>query len=511
MNAEARVRTNSLRKGVQVARTQRARAVPEGRVTSDVVFVFSNPRHHLEMMELGRRGVRCSLVSLAELRGFDTPEQSGARRAIPFNLRRRNGAAGASARPRPPQPRSAGGQAMALVPGGTSAGGAPAAGGSSAASTASGPGAASVVAAAAAGARGASAAAGADDGASWTRGLAQRLAWSLGLGPRLRWMLHGARVVVIPNDAVFPYFALVGQLHRRGVRTVLMQEGIRFPQLESYTGPRYGGVVSSAVCAWGEGSKEFFVGFSQVPESRIAVTGTPRLDGLDALAWRPKGDELIRTLGLATAPVAFLSNPIDIQGYGTNEAKLALFARFLAGAAPVLGAGGISVIVKNHMQENPKDYARVAAASPMAGKVTVLESGHTFAAIAAARAVVVFTSTVGLEALMFGKPIGVLEIPGHEFAFEYVQRGAAVPIRIADVTRAVEQLLAPDAARAEAGQALVERHVHDRGRARHHVADVIERVLADAGVRSASRRQEPPARAIRDEGGVANRRDGAPR
>ena len=412
-------------------------------MTSDVVFVFSNPRHHLEMMapvaeELRRRNVRCSLVSLAELRGFDTPEQSGARRVIPINLRRRNAATAAPARPR---------------------------------ST--------------------------DGHASWTRGrVAQRLVWSLGLGPRLRWMLHGARGVVIPNDAVFPYFELVGQLDRRGVHTVLMQEGIRFPQLESYTGPRYGGVVSSAVCAWGEGSKDFFVGFSQVPEGRIAVTGAPRLDALDVEAWRPRGDELIRTLGLATAPVAFLSNPIDIQGYGTNEAKLELFARFLAGAAPVLQARGITVIVKNHMQENPKDYARVAAASPLAGKVTVLETGSTFAAIAAARAAVVFTSTVGLEALMFGKPIGVLEIPGHEFAFEYVQRGAAVPIRIADVTRAVEQLLAPDAARAEAGQALVRRHLYDRGRARHHVADVLERVLAEAIIRRATtQRQEHRARA----------------
>jgi hypothetical protein len=467
-----------------------------GCVMSDVVFVFSNPRHHLEMMapvaaELGRRNVRCSLVSLAELRGFDTPETSGARRAIPFNLRRRNGA-GPSARPRPPQPSRSADPVMPVASAESARATGASAGGAGATAMA-GAGAASGKATAAAGAR-ASTAGDADGGASWTRGLAQRLVWSLGLGPRLRWMLHGARVVVIPNDAVFPYFALVGQLHRRGVRTVLMQEGIRFPQLESYTGPRYGASVSSAVCAWGEGSKDFFIGFSGVPEGRIAVTGAPRLDDLDIESWRPRGDELIAELGLATAPVAFLSNPIDIQGYGTNEAKLALFAQFLAGAAPVLQPRGIQVIVKNHMQEDPADYARIAAASPMAGRVMVLETGPTFAAIAAARAAVVFTSTVGLEALMFGRSIGVLEIPGHEFAFEYVQRGAAVGIRIADVTRGVEQLLAPDAARAEAGQALVRRHLHDRGRARYHVADVIERVLAETGRAASQREHQPRAR-----------------
>jgi len=110
--------------------------------------------------------------------------------------------------------------------------------------------------------------------------------------------------------------------------------------------------------------------------------------------------------------------------------------------------------------------------------VTVLDSGPIFAAIAASRAAIVLTSTVGLEALTFGLPLGVLEIPGHDFAFDYVQRGAAVPIRIASVGDSVAQLLAPDEARERAGRAFVQRHLHDQGRARYNVADVIERILA---------------------------------
>lgn len=385
----------------------------------DVAFVFSNPRHHLEMMapvaeELTRRNVTCTLVSLAELRGFETPKQSGARRVIPMNVRRRIQA-----------PADAGGEA--------------------------GP---------------------------WRRGrLAKRLVWSLGLGPRLRWMLHRTRVVVVPNDAVYPYIELVDQLHRSRARTVLMQEGIRFPLPERYTGPQYGGAVSAAVCAWGEGSKDFFLA-GHVPERRIVVTGTPRLDDLDLAAWRTRGQELRETLKLGAPPIAFLSNPIELQGYGTRAEKLDLFARFLSGAAPVLTAGNIPVIVKNHLYEDPGDYARVAARSPIPGLVTVLPAVPIFAAIAAARAAVVLASTVGLEALTFGVPLGVMEIPGHDFAFEYVQRGAAVPIRAASVAQGIAQLLERDDARAAAGKAFVLRHLHDRGRARHNVADVIERILA---------------------------------
>jgi len=52
---------------------------------------------------------------------------------------------------------------------------------------------------------------------------------------------------------------------------------------------------------------------------------------------------------------------------------------------------------------------------------------------------------------------------GIEFAFEYVQRGAAVPIRVANVAAGVESLLASDDARAASGRAFVQRHLHDRG------------------------------------------------
>jgi hypothetical protein len=388
---------------------------------SDVAFVFSNPRHHLEMMtpvaeELKRRRVACSLISLAELRGFETPEASGARRVIPLHVRRR--------KPAPP------------------------------------------------------AGAGSDD-TPWQRGsLAKKLVWRLGLGPRLRWMLDGARVIVVPNDAVFPYTELVDQLRRRRARTVLMQEGIRFRMPESYTGPQYGGGVSAAVCAWGEGSRDFFLA-GKVPASRIVVTGAPRMDDLDLATWRARGKELVRALMPPEPPIAFLSNPIELQGYGTKAGKLELFARFLAGAAPVLRARNIPVIVKNHLHEDPTEYARVAADSPVPELVSVLPTVPIFAAIAASRAAVVLTSTVGLEALTFGLPLGVLEIPGHDYAFEYVQRGAAVAIRLDDVAGSVEQLLSRDDARTAAGEAFVQRHLHDQGRARYNVADVIERVLAD--------------------------------
>jgi len=202
-----------------------------------VAFVFTNPGHHLAMMspverELARRGVACRMISLAEFRGFDTPSDDPRLvRAIPFNPRRRR------------------------------AGAAPAPGAGSGSASAEAEAAPSLA----------------------TRlrrvELARLAVWQV-LRLRMRQLLRGARVVVVPNDMVYPYRQLVEDVHARGGKTVLMQEGIRFPLPNGYTGPVYGSAGAAAICAWGEGSRDYFVA-SRVPERSIEVTGSPRLDGLE--------------------------------------------------------------------------------------------------------------------------------------------------------------------------------------------------------------------------------------
>jgi hypothetical protein len=395
-----------------------------------VAFVFTNPGHHLAMMspverELSRRGVACRMISLAEFRGFDTPTGDPRLvRAIPFNPRRKRARAGGAGAP------------------------------------------------------------GAHAEADAAPSLATRLrrvelarfaVWQV-LRLRMRQLLRGARVVVIPNDMVYPYRQLAEDVHARGGAIVLMQEGIRFPLPNGYTGPVYGGSGAAAICAWGEGSRDYFA-LSRVPAHSIVVTGSPRLDGLDLAHWRERGRELLAAHELASPPIAFLSNPIEIQNYGDKAMKLDLFARFLAGAAPIVRPSRTPIVVKLHMHEDPADFARVAAASPIADLVTVLAGEPIFAVLGAARAGVVLTSTVGLEALMFGVPLGQLEIPGHPFAFEYVSRGAATPLRLASLGADLEALLADPPARRAAGAAFVERHLHDLGHAAGNVAGAIERVL----------------------------------
>ncbi len=383
-----------------------------------VAFVFTNPRHHLEMMvpvarELVRRGVSCELISLAEVRGIDSPpapEGLVMRRALPVNFRRK----------------------VALGSGQT-------------------------------------------ERPSWKRRLAQR-AISLGLFARLWPILRRAAVVVVPNDAVFPYQELIQNLRRRGTPFVLMQEGIRFPLPNAYSGPAYARGGAAAVCAWGEGSAEHFVS-EGVPAASIVVTGAPRFDGLDPDAWTAKGKALLDRLAMP-APIALIMNPIEIQGFGTRDDKHALVKRFLDEIADLLEERQLTLVVKSHAHEDPVELARVFGETRAARWVRVLPESPLFEVLAAARAAIILTSTVGLEALLFRLPLGMLEIPGHPFVFEYVQRDAAVGIRAGHARVTLAKLLDESVAREDAGAAFVKRHFHDRGRAAIHVADAIIEVLA---------------------------------
>jgi hypothetical protein len=379
---------------------------------SGVGFVFSNPRHHLEMMapvahELGRRGVACHLVSLAELRGFQTPPADGLDvvRAIPARVRK-DPAAGAG------------------------------------------------------GGRG-----------SLARRAAQTVVWRGALGPRLRWLLRGADAVVVPNDAAYPYRELAHALHHRRVPFALLQEGIRFPlPNERRAGAAYGAGGADAVCAWGEASAEHFreVG---APSATVHVTGNPRFDAVDPAAWRARGAALLAGLGLTRAPLLYLSNPIDDQGFCSTADKLALFEGFVRGAAPALRDADRAVVVKLHPREDVAAFRAAAARAP--APTHVVDDAPIFAVLAAGAAAVVLASTVGLEALVFGLPLGVLALPGHGHVFDYVASGAAIGLGgDADaIARDVERLLAAPASSRAA--AYLERHLAHRGTAAAAAADAI--------------------------------------
>jgi hypothetical protein len=298
---------------------------------------------------------------------------------------------------------------------------------------------------------------------------AQMTLWHGLLRPRLRWLLRGSRAVVVPNDAAWPYGPLCSSLTRRDRPFVLLQEGIRFPLPgEASRGSAYGAAGAAAICVWGEASAEHFRAVA--PSDSVQVTGTPRFDTLQPQVHVDAGKRLLDRLGLKGPALLFLSNPIDDMGFCSTSEKMSMFLDFLDMAVPVLASESRGIIVKLHPSEDLAAFRDLAAGFE---GVHVVDAG-LHEVLAAGLAAVVLASTVGLEAMMFGLPLGVLALPGHGHVFEYVERGGAVALS-ATAPRSLRALLETNGS-TKIIDDFVERHVAHRGESALLVADVIRKV-----------------------------------
>jgi hypothetical protein len=388
-------------------------------------FLISNDRHHVDMMSpvvkllADGGGHRCRVVSLCELRGFRSPPDrfrfSNVEfvRVLPLHLRRSPSIGQTTGR--------AGDRAL--------------------------------------------------------RGMARSLLWSTALRRRIESCLDAAAdVVVLPNDAAFPFDRIAALLRARRTPFILVQEGIRFPLPGVTREEAYGRGGAAAIAAWGDSSATYFRG-QGVAAQQIHLTGNPRFDELATIDWRGRGDRLRAELGVRGDVLLYMSNPIDDQGFCTSAEKLELFRRFAVEVAPLVAARDATLVVKLHGREDEAAYARIARAAPHSDRIIVAKHAPLYPLCAIARGAVVLASTVGLEALLFGVSLGVLEIPGAGFVHDYVQSGAAVGIRgDAALGPQVAALLdEPSEERRAATAAYIDRHLAGRGSAATHIAELVRR------------------------------------
>lgn len=289
---------------------------------------------------------------------------------------------------------------------------------------------------------------------------------------------HFARVgepdlVVVPNDSVFPCNYLCESLKRKGIPFLLVQEGIRFP-LPCEPKVAYGTAGGDVAC-WGEGSADYFASMGAARE-RLHVTGNSRYDPIMQVDWKAEAESL-RQRGLVPERYAlFATNPVNTQGLCTEAEKLAAFRTFAEQALPVLQATGLTLAAKLHGSEPESSYREVLG--ELAPQVQFLREGSIHAVLAGSEALVVWASTVGLEGLLHGANLAVLETPGNGHVFDYVERGAAHPLFLGQpLAPQVQAWLQPDATRRAAAAAYVDRHLAFRGGATERMSDLIDALL----------------------------------
>jgi hypothetical protein len=162
-----------------------------------------------------------------------------------------------------------------------------------------------------------------------------------------------------------------------------------------------------------------------VDPGRIRLTGNPRFDEISRVDWAKEARKIPALRDLGDRVLLLVSNPIDEQGFCSSLEKLETIVRFASELERLFRNPDFRLVIKLHASESSGDFRRALAPLPTSDRITILEEVPLYPLLARVDACIVLASTVGLEALLIGLPLGVLEIPGFGFAFDYISKGVA--------------------------------------------------------------------------------------
>jgi|GEM_PF-2329266 len=310
-----------------------------------------------------------------------------------------------------------------------------------------------------------------------TRSFARKMVSQLSLKRKIgQWLDSEPRLVVLANDAAFPYDLICSMLRERGIPFLLVQEGIRFPLPSGNGSIRYGSGGALRIAAWGEASADYFRG-AGAENDQLRLTGCPRFDCIAETDWLKLGADLRDRLGNSSRVVALLTNPIDDQGFCSTGEKLNLIASFVRSIAGILEHENSVLAVKLHSRESADDYRAALKGLPVGESIHVLDGVPLYPLLGISAAAVTMASTAGLEALLFGLPLGVLKIPGAGYVHDYVGCGAAWGLEAnGAVSDHVREMLNTPHQRRDPVNAYLERQISQRMGSANSVAAMIQAV-----------------------------------
>lgn len=263
-------------------------------------------------------------------------------------------------------------------------------------------------------------------------------------------------VMVLASDVSPIEKMLIHACQQRGIPQLLVQDGMLSRQEHTDYGPpprspgewlRYGWRYSvrrafhclgllprptnyglsgcTRLAVMGSASQDILVERG-VPSQSIIITGQPRYDAALKAVSLNLEPEVLRELGISPGKRLILYASFLLGGsrYGTprdDEANL----RALGELARYLGES-YQVVIKAHPLDQMEDYQAHLKHLGIAGLIKLVREFDTLSLIRASSLVVTFGSTVAYEALIFRKPLILLNLTRLPDSLELAQEGAAL-------------------------------------------------------------------------------------
>ncbi|NNF51519.1 MAG: hypothetical protein HKN59_03680 [Gammaproteobacteria bacterium] len=220
------------------------------------------------------------------------------------------------------------------------------------------------------------------------------------------------RYLVMGSDAnkLGRLFSMMAR--QSGIRTVVVQHGAT---VDPYG---YVPLYADRAAVWGEISKAWYLQHG-VPESQLVITGNPQLDAVRVQSSIPahSGSRLI----LAT-------NPLSRE---VNE-------RLLEAAGSVAREHGLSLKVRPHPSEDPTFYEQFIQREAADAELC---TGSLDELIRPGDILVTCNSTIGIDALLRGALLVVIEVPGVGAPIPYKRYGVAESIALAELDALIADVL----------------------------------------------------------------------
>ena len=288
---------------------------------------------------------------------------------------------------------------------------------------------------------------------------------------------------VVSNDRAFVEEEFVTHLRWHNIPVALLQESIRrdvaFPAFIDQ-GLAHGRGNCDLVLAWANQGREYFQKIG-VPEQRIRVVGSPRMDRLLKTISAVDRDSVKNKLGishksrvvmLTTSPMSSMTDMSDDEFFGSIRVCLEQVALAVNSGHDVI------LLFRHHRGEKAKmkkfNIVNLANENP---HVRYVNSLHLEDCLAITDRVINFSSTVAVEAGLAGIPVGILRLFPRNYGIDYIERGIA---RWLSTTNELYAFMTTSARMEPAPKDKLAYYVANVGTAAPYVAQEVCRIVKNA-------------------------------
>jgi glycosyltransferase involved in cell wall biosynthesis len=257
--------------------------------------------------------------------------------------------------------------------------------------------------------------------------------------------------------------------------------------------PATGRFVGTTLCpipdrtaVFGELTRNILIGAGGYPEDGVVVTGQPSDDLLNAMREDGARERICRRLNIS-AEATLVVLAIQTRTGLSHEHNVKLVRN---GLEAIREFPEHRLLVKFYPGEEPPLRRRIAREKGLLDEIVLAKAVNLFDLLQACDLLITSCPTVALEAMLFGKPVVVIETPGAGEMMSYAEVGAAVCVTDAgQLVSVIRSVLTDEAVRRrlDEGRArFVAGHLHPRdGNAARRVVE-LALTMADEHARQAA-------------------------